>query len=175
MKASGPTPATTSAAVAPLSIQEHLALGNMVHEARNSYLNPIPEERFKRRIARVAEQVFKAIVSAAQLRRPAKEPSLTKITFDVLAAKGQDAIGPYNRLMSSSIGREALLRVVHAVSLSALQNYTKLQLPPVSALHPDQSPQPVPTLSEIHSSAYLFAAQPLHDELSREDPYRAGR
>ena len=164
-----------SAATAPLSIEEHLALGKLARETKNSYLNPIPERRFKTRITRVAEQVFEAIVSAAQLRRAAQEPSLTKITLDVLSAKGQNASGAYDRLMKSSIGQEALLRVVYAVSLSALQNYTRLQLPPAPALHPDQSLQPVPTLSEIHSSAYMFAAQPLDDELSREDPYRAGQ
>ena len=175
MKSSAPTPANASAAVAPLSIEEHFALGKRAQEARNSHLNPIPEERFKRRISRVADQVFEAVVSAARLRRPAREPSLIKITQDVLAAKGQDTSTAFDRLSKSAIGREALLRVVFAVSLSALQNFTRLQLPPLPSLHPDQSPQPIPTLSEIHSSAYLVAVQPLDDELSREDPYRAGK
>jgi hypothetical protein len=175
MKATSRAPATTSAALAPLSVEEHFALGKTIREIHSSYLNRIPEERFKQRISRVATQVFEAVISAAQLRRAACEPSLIKITSDVLSAKGQDASGALARLSTSAMGQEALWRVVQAVSLSALQNHTKLQLPPAPSLHPDQSPQPLPTLSEVHASASMFAAQPLEAELNREEAYRARR
>jgi hypothetical protein len=149
---------------APAMPPEHLALETSIREIQGSYENPIPEEQFKQIIADVALSVFQSVVTASQLR-PVFRKDLKEITVLVLVDKDtkagrvgtdQEMSRVFRRLQETGVGKEALLRVAHAVSLTAIGNQALFQTP-------------VPGLDEVHSSAFMFASQPLEDAINRAD------
>jgi hypothetical protein len=63
------------------------------------------------------------------------------------------------RLGATPLGKEGLYRVVHAISSSVIQD-----LLPISSSA---------SLREIQSAAFMFAAQPMLQELMQEEGFRA--
>lgn len=154
-------------AAAPDMPPEHLALETSIRETQGLYENPIPEERFKQIISDVALPVFQSVITASQLR-PVVGKGLKEVTTLILVDKDtkagrvgtdQEMSRVFRRLQETGVGKEALLRVAHAVSLTAIQNQSLFRT------------QPLPGLDEIHASAFMFASQPLEAEINQADPH----
>lgn len=146
---------------------EHMALEASIREIQGAYKNPIPEERFKQIITDVAVPVFQSVLTASQLR-PIVGKNLKEVSALVLVDKDTKAgrIGTdqemsrvLRRLQETGVGKEALLRVAHAVSLTAIQNQALFRT------------QQLPELDEVHTSAFMFASQPLEAAINQEDPH----
>jgi hypothetical protein len=156
-----------AAAAAPAMPQEHLALETSIREIQGSYENPIPEERFKQIISEVALPVFQSVITASQFR-PVVGKGLKEVTALVLVDKDTKAgrVGTdqemnrvFGRLGESGVGKEALYRVAHAVSLMAIQNQALFRT------------TQLPGLDEVHTSAFMFASQPLESAINRAAPH----
>ena len=142
---------------------EHKALEAVIRGIQKSYKNPIPESRFAQRIQRVAGIVAQAITAADQLMVACQIPSIELVSRMVIMDKdqksgrmdtGKDLNRVLLRLGATPLGKEGLYRVVHAISSSVVQD-----LLPISSSA---------SLKEIQRAAFLFAAQPLLQELLQE-------
>ena len=139
---------------------EHEALGAVIRSLQKSYTNPIPEARFSKHIQRVAEMVAQSLTVAAQLMDRCSLPSLELVSRMIVLDKDRQAgrTGTKDeldkvlkKLGKTPIGKEGLYRVVYAISSSAIQHL--LPLPPSVSL------------IEVQKAAFIFAAQPLLQEL----------
>jgi hypothetical protein len=145
---------------------EHEALGAVIRSLQKSYTNPIPESRFSKHIQQVAEVVAQSLTAAGQLMGKCGLPSIELVSRMIVLDKDRqtgrtgtkdELDAALKRLGETSISKEALYRVVYALSSSAIQDL--LSLPPS-----------VP-LVEIHKAAVIFAAQPLLQELLQEETF----
>jgi hypothetical protein len=147
---------------------EHKALETVIRGIQKSYKNQIPESRFAQHIQRVAGVVAQAITAADQLMVACQIPSIELVSRMVIMDKDQksgrmgtekDLNRVLMRLGATPLGKEGLYRVVHAISSSVIQD-----LLPISSSA---------SLREIQSAAFMFAAQPLLQELMQEEGFRA--
>jgi hypothetical protein len=148
------------------SREEHKALETVIREIQKSYKNPIPETRFSAHIQRVAGVVAQSLAAAEKLMIACRIPSIELVSRMIIMDKDQGAgrLGTdkeFNRVLkklgSTPLGKEGLYRVVHAISSSAVQG-----LLPLSSSIP---------LLEIQRAAFMFAAQPLLQELLQEEKF----
>jgi hypothetical protein len=144
----------------------HQALETAIRGIQKSYKNPIPEARFAAHIQRVAGMVAQSLTAAVQLMVACQIPSIELVSRMIIMDKdlkagrsgtNKEVIQVLQRLGSTPLGKEALYRVVHAVSSSVVQ-----KLLPISSSIP---------LTEIQKAAFMFAAQPLLQELLQEEKF----
>ena len=144
----------------------HQALETAIRGIQKSYKNPIPEARFAAHIQRVAGMVAQSLTAAVQLMVACEIPSIELVSRMIIMDKdlkagrsgtNKEVIEVLQRLGSTPLGKEALYRVVHAVSSSVVQ-----KLLPISSSIP---------LTEIQKAAFMFAAQPLLQELLQEEKF----
>lgn len=147
---------------------EHKALESVIRGIQKSYKNPIPESRFAQHIQRVAGVVAQAITAADQLMVACQIPSIELVSRMVIMDKDQksgrmgtekDLNRVLIRLGATPLGKEGLYRVVHAISSSVVQD-----LLPLSSSA---------SLKEVQRAAFMFAAQPLLQELLQEEGFRS--
>ena len=142
---------------------EHEALEAIIRELQKSYKNPISESQFLSHIQRVAGLVAQSLTAADQLMVACRIPSIELVSRMIILDKDRqsgrkDELGKaLRKLGETSVGKEALYRVVHAISSSAIQNVL-----PIS--------QSIP-LVEIQKAAFIFAAQPLLQALLQEKEF----
>ena len=147
--------------------QNHAELEGQLRELQASAGPSIPERRFKSLVSTVVLPALGGVTEAAKKRAQFKVVSLalaarmlTMISDDRSGAIGTErgTEAAIHKLEETRIGKEALLRVVQAVSKVIVEA-------------PVAFPSPSPSLPEIYQATILFAAQPLLAELRKEAVY----
>ena len=148
------------------------AVEKSLKEVQASYTSPIPENRMREMTLSVVQNTTSCVSAACGMCNNdffrSQGISLTQITLLVLEDKDRKA-GKTNftqamsftltKLLQSSVGKEALLRVLHAIGLVAINDKNKVFFP-----------EPRPPLEEVFRSAVLFAARPLEAAITKAAP-----
>jgi hypothetical protein len=147
--------------------QEHADVERQIRELQALQGPSIPEDSLQPRIQAVALPTLKSVLAAARMRTMLNADSVAlaarMITMDKDARSG--AIGTerevetvIHKLGQTTIGKEALLRVVQAISKVIVDGLVAF-------------PAPSPSLPDIYQATMLFAAQPLLAQLREEPVY----